>query len=64
MEELKGSEFLSCDYLTLVGPKEMTIGGCNYVLERYQGDHEDKYSLKKAGKVCLFQKGLLKMIYE
>ena len=64
MEEHKGSEFLLDGYLTLADPKEMTNGGCNYSPRRYQGDHEDKYSLKKAGKVCLFQKGLLKMIYE
>ena len=64
MEELKGSEFLSCGYLTLADPKEMTIWCCSYSPIRYQGDHEDKYSLTKAGKVCLFQKGLLKMIYE
>ena len=64
MEKLKGSEFLLDGYLTLVEPKEMTIGGCNYILKRYQGDHEDEYSLKKDNKVCLFQNGLLKMIYE
>ena len=64
MKELKGSDFLLGGYLMLVGPKEMTILGCSYSLKRYQGEHEDEYSLKKAGKVCLFQKGLLKMIYE
>ena len=64
MKELKGGEFLLDGYLTLVEPKEMTIGGCGYAHKRYQGDHEDKYSLTKAGKVCLFQNGLLKMIYE
>ena len=64
MEELKGSEFLLDGYTALGKPKEMTIGGCNYGLKRYQGNHEDEYSLTKAGKVCLFQNGLLKMIYE
>ena len=60
MKELKGSEFLSCGYLTLADPKEMTNRGCNYSSRRYQGDHEDEYSLKKDNKVCLFQNGLLK----
>ena len=64
MKELKGSEFLFGGYVTLVKPKEMTIEGCSYVLKRYQGNHEDDYSLKKAGKVCLFQNGVLKMIYK
>ena len=64
MKELKGSDFLLDGYLTLGEPKEMTIGGYSYFIKRYQGEHEDEYSLRKAGKVCLFQKGLLKMIYE
>ena len=42
----------------------MTIGGYSYFIKHYQSDHEDEYSLKKAGKVYLFQNGLLKMIYE
>ena len=64
MEKLKGSEFLLDGYLTLGEPKEMTIEGCNYSLQCYQGDHEDEYTLKKDNKVCLFENGILKMIYE
>ena len=64
MKELKGSEFLLDGYLTLDKPKKMTIGGCNYILNRYQGNHEDEYTLKKDNKVCLFENGILKMIYD
>ena len=64
MEKLKGSEFLLDGYLTLGEPKEMTMGGYNYILNGYQGDHEDEYTLKKDNKVCLFKNGILKMIYE
>ena len=64
MEKLKGSEFLLDGYLTLGEPKKMTIGGCTYILQCYQGDHEDEYTLKKDNKVCLFENGILKMIYE
>ena len=64
MEKLKGSEFLLDGYLTHDEPKEMTIGGCNCILNRYQGNHADEYSLKKDNKVCLFENGILKMIYE
>ena len=64
MEELKGSEFLLDGYLTLGEPKEMRIGGCNYILNRYQGDHADEYTLKKDNKACLFKNGILKMIFE
>ena len=64
MEKLKGSEFLLDGYLTLGEPKKMTIGGCNYILNGYQGDHADEYTLKKDNKVCLFKNGILKMIYE
>ena len=42
----------------------MTIGGCNYILQCYQGDHADEYTLKKDNKVCLFKNDILKMIYE
>ena len=62
MKELKGSEFLLDGYIALGEPKEMRIGGCNYILNRYQGDHEDEYTLKKDNKVCLFKNGILKMI--
>ena len=64
MKELKGSEFLLDGYIALGEPKEMTIGGCNFILNGYQGDHEDEYTLKKDNKVCLFKNGVLKMIYE
>ena len=64
MEKLKRSEFLLDGYLTLGEQKEMTIGGCNYILKRYQGEHEDEYTLKKDNKVCLFKNGTLKMIYK
>ena len=64
MKELKGSEFLLDGYIALGEPKEMRIGGCNYILNRYQGDHADEYTLKKDNKVCLFKNGVLKMIYE
>ena len=55
MEKLKGSEFLLDGYITLGEPKEMRIGGCNYILNGYQGDHADEYTLKKDNKVCLFE---------
>ena len=64
MEKLKGSEFLLDGYITLGEPKEMTIRGCNYILNRYQDDHEDEYLLKKDNKVSLFKNGILKMVYE
>ena len=64
MKELKGSEFLLDGYLTLGEPKKMTIGGCTYILQCYQGEHKDDYTLKKNNKVCLFKNGVLKMIYE
>ena len=44
MEKLKGSDFLLDGYLTLGEPKEIMIGGCNYILNGYQGNHEDEYS--------------------
>ena len=64
MGKLKGSEFLLDGYITLGEPKEMRIGGYNYILNRYQGEHADEYTLKKDNKVCLFENGILKMIYE
>ena len=63
MKELKGSEFLLDGYIALGEPKEMKIGGCNYILKRYQGEHAGEYTLKKDNKVCLFKNGILKMIY-
>ena len=56
MEKLKGGEFLLDGYLTLGEPKEMTIGGCNYILNGYQGDHADEYTVKKDNKVSLFKR--------
>ena len=64
MEKLKGSEFLLDGYLTLGEPKQMALGGYDYILNRYQGDHEDEYTLTKDNKVCLFKNGILKMVYE
>ena len=64
MKERKWSEFHVGGYLTLGEPKEMTIGGCSYAFKRYQGEHEDEYSLRIAGIVCLFQNGVLRIIYE
>ena len=61
---MKGSEFLLDGYLTLGEPKEITIGGSTYSLQYFQGEHEDEYTLKKDGTVCLFQNGMLKMVYE
>ena len=40
------------------------MDGSNYSLQYYQGEHEDDYSLKKNGRVCLFHNGILKMTYE
>ena len=64
MKELKGSEFLLDGYLTLGEPKKMAIGGCSYILKRYQGNHADEYTLKKDNKVCLFKNGIIKMIFK
>ena len=64
MRELKGKEFLLDGYITLNNPKNITIGGSNYSLQCYQGDHEDEYLLMKDRRVCLFQNGVMKMCYE
>ena len=64
MSILKGSEFLLDGYMTLGEPKEITIEGCDYILQRFQGEHADEYTLTKDNKVCLFENGILKMIYE
>ena len=40
------------------------MDGSNYSLQYYQGEHEDDYSLKKDGRVCIFHNGILKMTYE
>ena len=64
MKELKGSELLLDGYTTFGEPKKMTIGGCNYILQCYQDDHADEYTLKKDNKVSLFKNGVLKMIFE
>ena len=55
MKELKGSEFLLDGYTTFGEPKKMTIGGCNFILNGYQGDHEDEYTLTKDNKVCFLK---------
>ena len=64
MEELKGNDFLLDGYIPLGEPKVMTIGGCRYSLQCYQGVHEDEFTLKKDGRVCLYQNGILKMCYD
>ena len=63
MQTLKGSEFLLDCYIALK-PKEITIEVCDYILQRFQGEHADEYTLTKDNKVCLFQNGILKMVYE
>ena len=40
------------------------MDGSNYSLQYYQGEHEDDYSLKRDGRVCIFHNGILKMTYE
>ena len=40
------------------------MDGSNYSLQYYQGEHEDDYSLKKDGRICIFHNGILKMTYE
>ena len=52
---LKGSEFLLDSYITLGEPMKLTLNGCDYYLQYYQGDNADEYMLKKDNKVCLFQ---------
>ena len=64
MQALKGGEFLLDGYVTLGEPKEIEINGSKYLIQCFQGDHEDEYVLKKDRKVCLFQNGVLKMFYE
>ena len=64
MQAFKGSEFLLDGYITDGEPKEIIINGSKYKIQCFQGDHEDEYVLKKDRKVCLFQNGVLKMIYE
>ena len=63
LQELKGKEFLLDGYITRGEPKNITIGGCTYILQCFQGAHEDEYTLKTDNKVCLFQNGILKMSY-
>ena len=64
MQAFKGSEFFLDGYITDGAPKEIIINGSKYKIQCFQGDHEDEYVLKKDRKVCLFQNGVLKMIYE
>ena len=51
-------------YITLGKPKEMTLNDCTYILQCYQGNHADEYTMKKGRKVHLFKNGVLKMAYE
>ena len=64
MQAFKGGEFLLDGYISLGEQKEIIINGSKYKIQCFQGDHEDEYVLKKDRKVCLFQNGVLKMIYE
>ena len=61
---LAGSEFLLDGYITCGEERKITVGGCNYYLQRFQGEHEDEYTLKKDNKVYLFQNGIMKMAWE
>ena len=63
-QELAGREFLLDGYLTLGRPREITIGGRTYVLQCFQGEHEDEYTLREDNKVCLFHNGVMKMAWE
>ena len=51
-------------YLTCGKAKSIYQGGSKYSLQCFQGDHEDEYTLKKDGKVLLFQNGVMKMSWE
>ena len=42
----------------------MSIGGSDYFYQYFQGEHEDEYTIKKGGKICLFKNGILRMVYE
>ena len=64
MLSLKGSEYLLDSYYTLDKPKTIVVNAVNYSLQHYQGDHKDEYTIKKDNTVCLFQNGVIKMIYE
>lgn len=64
LHELKGSEFFLDGYVTLGEPKEITIDGCTYILQCYQGKHADEYTMKKGKSVHLFKNGILTMVFE
>ena len=64
LHELKGSEFFLDGYVTLGEPKEITMDDCTYILQCYQGNHADEYTMKKGRTVHLFQNGVLKMAFE
>ena len=51
-------------YLTDGNPKILNKEGSTYTLQYYQGEHKEEYVVKKDNKVCLFQNGLLTMVYE
>ena len=55
--QMAGAEFLLDGYITFGEPREITIGGRTYVLQCFQGDHEDEYTLREDNKVCLFHNG-------
>ena len=40
---------------------KLTLNGCDYYLQYYQGANADEYMLKKDNTVCLFKNGILKM---
>ena len=51
-------------YLTCGKAKSIYQGGSKYSLQCFQGDHEDEYTLKKDGKVLLFQNGVMEMSWQ
>ena len=64
MSTIEGSEYLLDGYYTYKDPREIVRGDTTYIIQHYQGDHEDEYTMKCDGKVSLFQNGVLKMTYE
>ena len=64
MSTIEGSEYLLDGYYTYKDPREIVRDDTTYIIQHYQGDHEDEYTMKCDGKVSLFQNGVLKMTYE
>ena len=64
MSSLKGSEFLLEGYYTYKDPRKIVNNSSEYVIQHYQGKHQDEYTMTLDRKVCLFQNGVLKMMYE